>query len=176
MSTHHATFHDRLSRIQTGQGITKTTVFVGMDLSFSYQPRNRKAARKAGAVFANVGYALSFPFCILLGIFSHALQLYASYVLTGLPDPKANVDLEMIKTALAGGALVIVLTHLIGMRDRGLLVPKLLGVATGMLFFHNLVHLYPRVFETVFSTVWATRLMAMTEPHSIFWRGISISF
>jgi hypothetical protein len=92
------------------------------------------------------------------------------------PNPNASIDVEMIKMAVAGFAMAVIVTHLLGLRERGLLLPKLLGVAAGMLFFHNFVHLWPQVFETLFSPIWAAKIMSMTEPHSIYWRGISIPF
>lgn len=176
MSAHQTIFQDRIARIQAGKGVTKATVFVGMDTAFTYTPPNR---RRKGGLFqalSNAGYALSFPFCLAVGFVSHMAERYVDFVLAGMPDPNANVDVQMVKMAAIGFAITVVVTHLLGLREKGLLLPKLLGVAAGMLFFHNLVHMYPQFFETVFSPIWTARIIALTEPHSMFWRGISFPF
>jgi hypothetical protein len=176
MFAHQAEFHDRIARIRAGQGSTKSTVFVGQDLSFTYVPPNRRKPGGLGQVVANAGYALSFPFCAAIGLLSHGLERYLTFQLAGLPDPRTSVDLEMVRMAMAGFLLAVVLSHIVGLRDRGLLLPKLLGVAFGMLFFHNFVHLWPHVFEAIFSPIWVAKITAMTEPHSLYWRGISFPF
>lgn len=176
MSMHQTEFQDRIARIQAGKGFTKATVYVGLDQAFTYTPNSRRRTGGLSQALANAGYALSFPFCMAVGFLAHVLERYANFVLAGLPDPKASIDVEMFKMAATGMAIAVLATHLLGLRDKGLLVPKLLGVASGMLFFHNLVHLWPQEFETVFSPIWVAKITAMTEPHSIFWRGISFPF
>ena len=176
MSAGQAEFHDRISRIRAGQGFTKATVYVGQDLSFVYTPPNRQRSGGLGQVVANAGYALSFPFCAAIGLLSHGLERYLTFQLAGLPDPRHSAYAEMVRMAIAGFLLAVVLSHLLGLRDRGLLLPKILGVAFGMLFFHNFVHLWPHLFEAIFSSIWVAKITAMTEPHSLVWRGISFPF
>jgi hypothetical protein len=176
MSAHHAEFQERLLRIQSGQGFTKATVYVGQETAFSYVPVNRRRGGMLGQLISNAGYALSFPFCVAVGVLCHGAERLAEFLLAGLPDPNANPDVEMAKVAVTGFLLTVVVTHLLGLRDKGLLVPKLLGVAGGMLFFHNLVHLWPQVFEPVFSKIWVAQITSMTEPASLLWRGISFPF
>ena len=176
MSARHAEFHDRLARIQSGAGFTKATVYVGLDQAFSYTPPNRRRNNGLGDVIANAGYALSFPFCMMMGFLAHGFERYASYVLSGMPDPQANIDVEMVKIAVTGSAIALVATYLMGLRDHRLLVAKLLGVAIGMLFFHNAVHLWPHVFEAAFSPRWVAQVTSHTEYSSIYWRGITFPF
>lgn len=176
MSAHHAEFQERLLRIQAGQGFTKATVYVGQETAFSYVPNNRRRGGTLGQLVSNAGYALSFPFSMMVGFVCHGMERLAAYALGGMPDPNANPDVEMAKVAVTGFLLTVVVTHLLGLRDKGLLVPKLLGVAGGMLFFHNLVHLWPHLFEPVFSKIWVAQITSMTEPRSLLWRGISFPF
>jgi|GEM_PF-2492662 len=176
MSTQQATFQDRLCRIQSGQGFTKSTVYVGLDSAFTYVPPSRRGTVGLSQVVRNAGYALSFPFCMALGFLCHVFERYATFQLNGMPDPLANPDIEMLRMGLLAFAMTVVIAHFMGMRDRGLLVPKLLGVATGMLFFHNAVHLWPKLFEPVFSTIWVSGITSSTEPSSIVWRGLSFPF
>lgn len=176
MSAQQQEFQDRIARILSGQGATKATVFVGQELSFTYQPANRRGGQGLAEVARNAGYALSFPVCLLAGTLSHGIERYAEFVFRGLPSPPANPDVEMVKVAVTSLCIAIVLTHLVGLRDRALFLPKMLGVAAGMLFFHNFVHLWPQVFDLLFSPLWVAKVTAMTEPHSLLFRGISIAF
>ena len=176
MSAHQTGFQERLARINAGEGFTKATVYIGLDTSFTYVPKNKRRSGGMSEKIVNAGYALSFPFCMAIGLLCHVLERYAEFVLAGRPDPNASIDLQMVKVAVTGFALTVVATHLLGLRDKGLMLPKLLGVAGGMLFFHNAVHIWPHVFERVFSPIWVAQVTSMTEPHSMFWRGISFPF
>lgn len=176
MSTQQASFEDRIARIMAGQGTTKSTVFVGQDDVFTYIPRNRRGRGGATEVASNAGYALSFPLCLMIGFLAHVLGRYAEFILMGVPEPSKNVDVDMVVVAGTGLCLAVVMAHLLGFRDRGLLLPKILGVAGGMMFFHNLVHAYPAYFESAFSPLWVAKVTTMTEAHSILLRGISIPF
>ncbi len=175
MSAHHSEFQSRLARIQAGEGFTKATVYVGMETAFTYVPTNRRKSGMGQAV-QNAGFALSFPMALLVGVLSYGLERYAAMVFGGLPDPNANIDVEMVQIAATAFGIAVVATHLMGLRDRSLLLAKILGVAGGMLFFHNLVHLWPSVFDRIYSPIWVAKVMSETEPHSLLWRGVSFQF
>lgn len=175
MSAHQSNFQDRIARIKSGQGFTMSTVYVGQEIAFSYVPPNRRRKGAVGQTVSNMGYALSFPFCLAIGFVCHGLERLAEFTLVGLPDTKASVDMTMVKVALAGFLLTVVVTHILGLREKGLLLPKILGVAAGMLLFHNFVHAWPDIFERVFSPIWVAQVTSMTEPNSIVFRGISFS-
>jgi hypothetical protein len=167
-------FQERLGRIAAGQGSSRATVFVGQDLTFSYVPRNRRRKPGLGDLAAKARRSLALPVCMALGVVSHGLALYLHWLLQGAPLTPANADLDMAKTALATLCLTVIVTRLLGLC--GLWTAKLLGVAAGMLFFHNFVHAYPAVFAQVFSPVWVTQITAVTEPNSLLFRGTSIAF
>jgi len=169
-------FQDRIARIAAGQGCTKATVFVGQDFRFDYTPRSRRKAQALGGTVRNAGQVLMFPVGLAAGFLSHVVERYVHWIFAGVSEQVANVDMEMLRIAAAGMALAIVLTHLVGLRDRSLLVPKILGVVLGMLFFHNFVHAYPGLFEQVFSPLWVAKVTAVTEPASLYFRGVSFTF
>jgi hypothetical protein len=175
MSAHQAEFQARLARIQAGKGFTKTTVYVGMDTAFTYLPQGRRKAGMA-QVAGNMGLALGFPMAMAVGFLSFGLERYFAFVLGGQPDPRASIDIEMLKMAATAFGIAVVASHLMGLRDRGLLVAKAIGVAGGMLFFHNLVHIWPQVFERMFSSLWVAKVLAETQPHSLLWRGVCFPF
>lgn len=169
-------FQDRIARIAAGQGSTRATVFVGQDMTFSYVPRNRRRKDGLAEILANARHSLSFPVCMAIGVVSYGLYLYGQWILRGVPQAPESLDLEMAVTALATCCITVLLTHLLGLRARALYVPKLLGVAFGMMFFHNFVHAYPAFFDQAFSPLWVAKITSMTEPHSLLFRGVSFSF
>jgi hypothetical protein len=176
ITTQQADFRNRIERIQAGSGCTRATVFVGQDTRFSYVPKNRRPSGAVGEIARNAGFVLAFPLCVLIGVLSHAIYLYADWLIAGLPRTAENIDLEMFKVALAGSAIAVLVSHPLGLREHALLLAKLAGVVLGMLFLHNLVHLYPVAFETVFSPLWVAKVTAMTEPHSMLFRGVCFAF
>jgi hypothetical protein len=169
-------FQERLGRIAAGQGSSRATVFVGQDLTFSYVPRNRRRKTGLGDLAATARRSLALPACLASGVASHGLYLYLHWILQGVPQTPAKGDLDMAQTALATLCIAVIVTRLLGLRGRGLWAAKLLGVALGMLLFHNFVHAYPAVFAQVFSPAWVTQITAMTEPQSILFRGTSLAF
>ena len=176
ISVQKSDFQDRIARIAAGTGSGRATVFVGQDLTFSYVPPNRRRKPGLADALRNARHSLSFPFCMAIGFLGHALTTYAQWILRGLPQPPQNIDLEMATVAASGACIAVLLTHLLGLRDRALLVPKFLGVALGMLFFHNFVHAYPTLFEQAFAPIWVAKITSMTEPHSLLFRGVSFPF
>lgn len=176
MTAHSVEFQERLARIHSGQTFTRDTVYVGLDGAFTYVPKSRRKGKAIGQAAGNAGYALSFPFCMVIGFLCHVLERYADFVFNRTPDPNASVDVEMVKVAATGFMLTVVATFLLGLRERGLLLPKLLGVAGGMLFFHNFVHLWPDFFAKIFSPIWVAHVTSITEPSSMVFRGIVFPF
>jgi hypothetical protein len=175
MSAQMTAFRERLARIEAGEGCTMTTVFVGGDLSFSYDPKGRRTRRTASKI-SNVAQVLSVPLAILSGVAGNLGQRYSDYILNGLPTVPESPEVDMAIVAVTSAAIAILLAHLLGLRDRSLLVPKLIGVAVGMIFLHNAVHVWPATFDAAFSPMWTSHMTAMTEPSSLFIRGISIRF
>ena len=72
--------------------------------------------------------------------------------------------------------LAMVLGHFVGLRARNFTSMKSVGAALGLLFFHNTVHLYPLVFDSLCSKAWVNYVVTHTEAHSMVWRGISFVF
>lgn len=176
MSAHQAEFQERILRIKSGQAFTKATVYVGQETAFSYVPEHRGAGGGLKHSLTNAAYSASFPASVAVGFLCHVVERLAEFTMGGLPDPNANPDIEMAKVAVTGFLLTVVFSHLLGLRDRALLVPKLMGVAGGMLLFHNFVHLWPQLFEQIFSPIWVAHVLSHTDPRTLIWRGISFPF
>ena len=171
--THHD-FSLRLKRIEASVTARTQRVFVGEDESYVV-PRHVWKVKKSGlsGLICNAFYPLSMVLALILGMAAHALGMILRFYVQGLPDWKANPDLEMLKQLVLGYALAMVFGYLLGLRSSVLTPLKSVGAALGVLFFHNAVHLYPKIFARLTSELWVSQMMAHTQAHSMLWRGIS---
>lgn len=174
ISTTHHDFSLRLKRIEASSIARTQRVFVGEDESYIL-PRHVWKVRRSGlgALIGNAAYPISMVIAVLLGITAHAMGMILRFYLQGLTDWKASPDIEMLKQLVLGYALAMVFGYLLGLRSSVLTPLKSLGVATGVLFFHNAVHLYPQVFAKLTSALWVAQMIDHTKVHSVLWRGIS---
>lgn len=175
MTPQQEDFAARVARITSGRTGSRTKVFVGPDEVFQYARRSGRG--RAGRGFlSNLGHSLAVLASVALGIAGHALALWVLFHLQGLPQPGANPDAGL----LMQGAVAFVATMLLGqvlrLRAADLTVAKMLGVAAGVLLFHNAVHLWPALFETWFSPLWVGQVIAATDPQSLHFRGLSLRF
>ena len=174
ISNTHQDFSLRLKRIEASSVARTQRVFVGEDESYIV-PRHVWKVKKSGlaALIGNAAYPLSMVLAVLLGIAAHALGMILRFYLQGLPDWKANPDLEMLEQVILGYALAMVFGYLLGLRNSVLTPLKSAGAALGVLFFHNAVHLYPQIFAKLTSELWVSQLIAHSKAHALLWRGIS---
>ena len=164
----------RLKRIEANARARTQRLFVGEDESYIV-PRRTYVVQRTGiaGLLGNAMYPVSMVLAVLLGLIAHAAGMIMRFYVQGLPDWKANPDLEMLKQLVMGYALAMVFGYLIGLRSSTLTPLKSLGAALGVLFFHNAVHLYPQVFARMTSALWVSQMIAHTHAHSLLWRGIS---
>ena len=169
-------FQRRLKRLTEGE-VPRNVLWVCTDEYFEV-PVKAKTLKPRGmkALVANALHPFSVLAAVALGVASHGLVLMARYQIQGLPDPKANPDIEMLAQLVMAFALAQVLGHFVGLRDRNLTTMKSLGAAIGLLFFHNLVHMYPQMFDILCSKSWVNYVTTHTHAHSMVWRGISFVF
>jgi hypothetical protein len=176
MPPHQSEFAARIARIESGSGSTKSTVFVGTDERYTSLPRQYAAAvRRARANSEEEKAPPSFIFCFTLGVVAYGLGQFARFKMAGLPDPATDADTAMLTNGAFGLAVLMALSLLMGKRMRSLSIAKVMGLAAGLVLFHNVVHLAPTVFERAFSPEWVAQVTASTEPQSLYWRGESIT-
>jgi hypothetical protein len=170
-------FQRRLQRVTSGRA-PKHVIWVGSNEAYAMPERarpGRKAGRRAGggSVLRNAIYPLARVWALVLGFLSYGLEQVARYQVSGLPDPTANPDMDMVVQVIGAFAIAMVLGHFLGLRGRNFSSLKSLGAALGLLAFHNLVHVYPQVFDRLTSPMWVTYVVTHTKAHSLVWRGIS---
>lgn len=169
-------FQKRLKRLTDGEA-PRNVLWVGTDEYFEIPAKARpRKPRGLVALVANALYPVSVMAAVGLGFVSHGIVLMARYHLNGLPDAAANPDIEMVAQLVMAFALAMVLGHFVGLRTKNFTSLKSLGAALGLLFFHNVVHLYPQVFDSLCSKAWVNYMVTQTEAHSMVWRGISFVF
>ncbi len=175
ISQNHREFAARIARIESGVAASKQLLFVGMDEVYHVPLRARKVKNSAiRALFGNALYPVSLVLALTLGTASHGIGQIIRYQIQGLPDLKANPDLEMAVQVVLGFAIAAVLGYLMGLRSNQLAALKAAGVVIGLLFFHNAVRAYPEFFASLTSKVWVNQIVARTQAYSILWRGISL--
>lgn len=169
-------FQRRLNRLQTGK-VSRHVLWVGEGESHALPMRERRRPQsRMRELLGRLFYPLAEVMAVALGFLGYGLGLILRYHLQGLPDPKANPDIDMAVQVIAGFLIAIVVGHLIGLRARSLISVKALGAVAGLLLFHNLVHIYPHLFQQATSKLWVSQVLAETKPHSLYWRGISLVF
>jgi hypothetical protein len=177
MSAHQTEFQARLARINAGQGFTKSTVYVGMETTFSYTPPNRKKAGISLAMpSANIGAMFGFPFAMLAGFVAHGVERYADFALFGLTDPTTLSWFAVARMAGVALVLSMLVMYLLRLRDRELVIAQALGVVAGVVAFHNLAHGLPELCGQVFSPEWVEMMTSATRPGSLYFMGSSFQF
>ncbi|MEO8242969.1 MAG: hypothetical protein ABI832_11680 [bacterium] len=174
MSQNHADFAARLARVQRNADSATQMLFVGVDEAYQMPRRERKARRSRGATLLhNILYPFSLVAAVALGTVSHGIGQVARYQVQGLPDLKANPDIEMLVQVILGISISMLLGYALRLHSKSFTTLKSTGVVIGVLFFHNAVHLYPQEFAAVTSEMWVNQLVHHTLPYSMLWRGIS---
>jgi hypothetical protein len=174
-------FQRRLNRLQSGK-VSRNVLWVGEGESHALPMRDRRRApeRRSRRLVGVILYPLTEVLALATGFAGYGAALVARFQLQAhvpaVADLKLDPDLDMAVQVAAGFVLALVLGGLIGLRGPALISVKALGVVAGLLLFHNLVHLYPHLFELATSKAWVAQVLAQTRPHSLFWRGTSLVF
>ena len=176
MTPQEAEFAARVARIEQKTGTRRTTLYVGPDDHFVVDRPDRTRRTRLGTLMRNAGYPLSMVLSFLLGFLAFGIGRWVRYHLTGVADVPPDPDMEMMIELGLGLGVAVLLSQLDRLVEFEHLVAKALGVAIGLLGFHNLVHLFPDPFAMLFSNMWVTRMISTTEAQSLLWRGISFTF
>lgn len=177
ISQNHSDFADRVARIEQQSAASVQLLFVGVDEVYVMPRGNRKPRASRGQlVFGNLLYPLSIVSAVILGAVSHMIGQVMRFHIQGLPDLKANPDIETLVQICVGIAISVVLGYGMGLGSKAFLSLKSAGVVMGVLFGHNAVHLVPRFFAALTSEMWVNLVVRTTNAGSMAWRGISFVF
>jgi hypothetical protein len=177
ISPNHSDFAARVKRIERATAEAKQLLYVGMDEVYVMPRRERKAkVGGARALLQNAMYPVSMVLAVGLGYVAHSIGQILRYYIQGMPDPKANQDVEMVVQVILGLTIAICIGNLIKLRSSTHTLLMTLGAVLGLLMMHNAVHAYPEAFKLMTSALWVNEIVSHTSPHSIMWRGISFVF
>jgi hypothetical protein len=175
MSAQQTEFAARIARIEKGIGSSKTTLYVGLDETYAVRYRARGKGGKLDMA-RNAAYPLSVLVAFCVGVLSNAIARLAAVMSQGLPERGVNVDYLMMMDFITAMMLSLVIGACLGMNIRNFMVARSLGVVAGMLGLHNAVHMWPWLFEPIFTKLWVGYIMTSTEARSLVWRGVSFAF
>lgn len=178
MTAQHFEFAARLSRIESGVGSSKSTLYVGPEESYvvSYPRRGRGQGGGLRDAVANATYPLTIIFAFLVGVLANIGTRMISFLSNAAAPTADNIDYLLVMDFVIAMMLssIIGVIFRIGIKDY--IGIRIAGVIAAMIGLHNLVHLYPQKFEMVFSPVWVGIVINNTEPNSLLVRGVSIAF
>ncbi|AZQ68859.1 hypothetical protein EF888_18025 [Silicimonas algicola] len=123
----------------------------------------------------NFMYPLSLIGAALVGMLAVVLSRYVRFQLLGGSLAGDDADIAMLMDgALAAGCSFMLFTVL---RYGGAVhkAAQAFGIAAMILVMHNFVHWMPRAFDLTFSPKWTSEVIAMTEPNSLLFRGVSFA-
>ena len=177
LSQNHSDFADRVNRIEKQSAASVQLLFVGEDEVYAI-PRGKRRPRvsRAELLLGNFLYPLSIVAAVILGAVSHMIGQVARFHVQGLPDLKANPDIETLVQICVGLVISMVLGYAMGLGSKAFLSLKSAGVVVGILFGHNAVHLVPKFFAALTSEMWVNQVVRTTESGSLVWRGINFVF
>ena len=167
-------FLARLSRIEKGIGSSKSTLYVGLDETIMV---NSKASARLKKQVATVPARPMGIFAAILSIAFGAavvgLVAYLRFYFTGEAVLLADSDMMTAVHGSVALAIAVFAGFMVKMPLLKYTPATALGVCLGLVSFHNLVHVYPAQFASMFSPIWVEQVVTMTEANSIIWRGVT---
>lgn len=167
-------FAARVQRIEAMRASAQQLIHVGADEAYLMPRRDKRAVPSSGRVLlTNLMYPVSMVMAVAMGVAGHAAGQIARFHLQGMQDPGANPDVEMLVQIAVGLGLSMAFGYVLQLKGHTFTTLKSLGVVIGLLFFHNAVHLWPKVFAGLTSEIWVNQILSQTKPYSLMWRGIT---
>ena len=164
-------FAARLARVKSGGLGTNRTIFVGIDESFCV-PKNHSFSgavptEAAGTKFQPLAMILAFA----LGLLAFGVGQYLRFRF--LSHLEIDAQLDMVANVGIGVMVGYILTQAVRLNGTLHQGTQGIGVFAGLCTYHNVVHWYPQLCETVFSSEWVMAVVNTTEPNSVVFRGVA---
>lgn len=174
ISQNHMDFAARVARIETAIANSTQMLFVGVDEAYVMPRRDRKVKRSPSRAFiGNLLYPVSLVAAVVLGAVAHGLGQVVRFHVQGLPDLHANPDIETLVQIILGIVIAMVIGTALGLNAKAFMTLKSVGVVVGVLFGHNAVHLWPKLFAALTSEMWVSQVVTQSKLFTLMWRGIS---
>ena len=167
-------FLARLNRIEKGIGSSKSTLYVGLDETILINSKaNAKLKKQSEAEPAKPLGIFAAILSVLFGAAIVGLVAYLRFYFTGEATPLAASDMMMAVHGSIALTIALFAGFMVKMPLLKYTPVAAMGVVLGLVGFHNLVHVYPAQFASMFSPIWVEKVVTTTEAHSIIWRGVT---
>ena len=165
-------FLSRLSRIESGVGSSKSTLYVGIDGTIMASSKdNAKLKKQAVLIPAKPMGIFGGIVSVAFGVIALGIALFLRFSMTGQAGPLDNSDFLMAQNGGVALAIALFCGYMVKMPMLKYAPICAVGVLAGLVGYHNLVHVYPTEFAQMFSPVWVEQVVSATAPNSIIWRG-----
>jgi hypothetical protein len=174
----NAEFTARLARINAGVGNTRYTLFVGMDEAFNVTEKALKQARmpvsaqKADEIVSITTLTMAF----VTGIVAYGAALYLRFFVLGISAEGSYSDVVLVANGLCAVAIAVLIGQLLRLSGLSHLTAQSLGVIAALCLMHNIVHQAPEISDMLFSPQWTAQIVSSTEPLSLQFRDLSLTF
>lgn len=156
--TPNSGFHDRLNRVaeaRAPQDAAKPHVPVIPDWKENFK------------------YPAAIVGSALVGMLAVFVARYVRFHAMGGMLAGDDADITMMIDAGIGAACGFLLFAMLRFEGKEFKAAQTFGIFAMVMVMHNLVHMAPGVFNTLFSEAWTEDVIAYTEPNSILFRGNS---
>lgn len=167
LDVNKTSFEERLTRIDKGKQWSPDGV-VTRDMYA------KKAGKKVKAhnPLSNVLYPVSMLLAVAIGLLSVIAARYAQFHLLSDSTGDLSPDIIMVGEFVMATCVGMVLRIALAVQGKDKLMAQTAGVWAGIVGLHNLVHMMPDLFQTLFSAEWVATTMASAPMQSIMFRGV----
>ncbi|GHC43638.1 hypothetical protein [Neogemmobacter tilapiae] len=184
MNVQQNEFAARIQRIQNAQGSFRSTLYVGDDQKPMPGFSKRKAkeqAQQANSFLvmdedrpqkSKATRLLLTPLALALGAATVVALRAVDFHVPGLTLTFGNAAQTMAVTLALATMFAILAGQAIGLTKPQHVLAAFVGVLGAMLGMHNLVHLAPDQFATIFSPAWVAQIQATMPANSVVVAGV----
>lgn len=170
-----AEFSKRITRINNPHNVSWYDP--NTDMQIPKQFSKGKGIRKA-SMLGNLGYPISIVLAVMLGCMTVVLSRYVRFHLLGYDDTSAGVSGDMMMAIDAGVGIGVsfFLRQLFKLQSKTHATGQTLGMVAMILLMHNLVWIAPDQFAMIFSQEWVDMTKSYTQPRTLLFRGVTMTF
>lgn len=176
-------FQDRLNRIRSKSGQppmpepVRTAPQVDPDAPLVPRSSRSQAPRRevspVPSLRENLAYPLSIVGACLIGMFAVFAARYARFHIFGGSMVGEDADIAMLMDGALAFGVGFIFRSFFSFESQEYITAKMVGIAAMIAVMHNFVHWAPGLFSGLFSPDYVEMTLAMTEPNSILFRGVS---
>ena len=173
-------FQDRINRIREKQGQPPMATQAQLAAEAAaaiptpkHKPRPGKEISPLPSVWENLAYPMSLVGAFLIGMVAVFAARYARFHIMGGSMVGEDADIAMMMDGALAMGVGFVFRSFFRFEAKEFITAKTLGIFAMICLMHNLVHMAPGAFATLFDEDYVLMTLELTEPNSILFRGVS---